>query len=40
MVDTPDPPFVTWRRLALIFGVWAVVAVMNTQTLGFALTRS
>jgi signal transduction histidine kinase len=40
MVDTPEPPFVTWRRLALIFGVWAVVAVMNTQTLGFTLTRS
>jgi len=40
MVDTPAPPFVTWRRLALIFGVWAVVAVMNTQTLGFALTRT
>ncbi len=40
MVDTPAPPFVTWRRLALIFGVWVVVAVMNTQTLGFALTRT
>jgi two-component system, LytTR family, sensor kinase len=40
MVDTPAPPFTTWRRLALIFGVWAVVAVMNTQTLGFALTRT
>jgi len=40
MVDTPAPPFVTWRRLALIVGVWAVVAVMNTQTLGFALTRT
>ena len=40
MVDTPDRPFVTWRRLALIFGVWALVAVMNTQTLGFTLTRT
>ncbi len=40
MVDSPAPPFVTWRRLALIFGVWAVVAVMNTQTLGFTLTRT
>ena len=40
MVDTPDPPFTTWRRLALIFGVWALVAVMSTQTLGFALTRT
>ena len=40
MVDTPDPPFVTWRRLALIFGVWALVAAMNTQTLGFTLTRT
>ena len=40
MVDSPAPPFVTWRRLALIFGVWALVAVMNTQTLGFTLTRT
>ena len=40
MVDSPAPPFVTWRRLALIFGVWALVAAMNTQTLGFTLTRT
>jgi hypothetical protein len=36
----PAPQFTTWRRLALIFGVWALVAVMSTQTLGFALTRT
>jgi len=36
----PSPQFTTWRRLALIFGVWALVAVMNTQTLGFQLTRT
>jgi len=40
MTEPPARPFTTWGRLALIFGVWAVVAVMNTQTLGFALTRS
>ena len=42
MADPPPspPPFTTWRRLALIFGVWALVAVMSTQTLGFALTRT
>ena len=34
------PPFTTWRRLALIFGVWTLVAVMSTQTSGFALTRT
>ena len=40
MADSPAPPFVTWRRLGLIFGVWALVAVMSTQTSGFALTRT
>lgn len=39
MAESPAP-FITWRRLALIFGVWALVAVMNTQTSGFALTRT
>src|SRR5574338_997511 len=39
MADTTATPFTTWRRLALIFGVWALVAVMNTQTLHFELTR-
>jgi hypothetical protein len=39
MGDTTAAPFTTWRRLALIFGVWALVAVMNTQTLNFELTR-
>jgi two-component system LytT family sensor kinase len=37
---SPAPPFVTWRRLALIFGIWALVAVMSTQASGFALTRT
>jgi hypothetical protein len=40
MPATADPPFTTWRRLALIFGVWTLVAVMSTQTTGFALTRT
>lgn len=40
MVDSPAPPFITWRRLALIFGIWTLVAVMSTQTSGFALTRT
>jgi len=40
MSEPPETPFTTWRRLALIFGVWALVAVMSTQTLGFALTRT
>ena len=40
MSEPPETPFTTWRRLALIFGVWALVAVMATQTLGFALTRT
>jgi len=43
MVDSPPspaPPFTTWRRLAIIFGVWALVAVMSTQTLAFAITRT
>ena len=42
MVDSPAspaPPFTTWRRLAIIFGVWVLVAVMSTQTSGFSLTR-
>ena len=37
---TPDSPFTTWRRLALIFGVWALVAVMATQTVVFAFART
>jgi len=32
--------FTTWRRIALVFGAWALVAVMSTQTLGFSLTRT
>ena len=48
MADSPplppapnaDQPFVTWRRLALIYGVWALFAVMSTQASGFALTRT
>ena len=40
MAEPPETPFTTWRRLALIFGVWVLVAVMATQTLGFALTRT
>jgi hypothetical protein len=40
MVAPADQPFTTWRRLALIFGVWTLVAVMSTQTTGFALTRT
>ena len=40
MSEPPETPFTTWRRLALIFGVWALVAVMSTQALGFALTRT
>ena len=39
MAESPSPPFITWRRLALIFGVWTLVALMSTQTLAFALTR-
>ena len=39
MTAEPSKPFVTWRRLALIFGVWTLVAVMNTQTSAFSLTR-
>lgn len=42
MLDTPPPPasrFATARRLALIFGVWALVAVMNTQASAFAMAR-
>ena len=39
MADSPAPPFITWRRLALIFGVWTLVAVMSTQTSAFAMTR-
>jgi len=37
---SPAPPFTTWRRLAIIFGVWALVAVMSTQTSAFSLTRT
>jgi hypothetical protein len=40
MADTETRPFTTWRQLALIFGVWTLVAVMNTQTLDFALRRT
>jgi two-component system, LytTR family, sensor kinase len=40
MADTPDPQFTTWRRLALIFGVWTLVAVMFTQTSAFAMART
>jgi two-component system, LytTR family, sensor kinase len=40
MTASADPPFTTWRRLALIFGIWTLVAVMSTQTSGFALTRT
>jgi signal transduction histidine kinase len=40
MADSPAPQFTTARRLALIFGVWALVAVMSTQTSVFALTRT
>lgn len=36
----PPSPFTTWRRLALIFGVWALVAVMSTQTSAFSFTRT
>ena len=39
MADTPTPQFTTWRRLALIFGTWILVALMNTQTSAFAMTR-
>jgi len=40
MADTPEQEFTTWRRLALIFGVWTVVALMATQTSAFAVTRT
>ena len=40
MVDTPAPPFTTWRRLALIFGVWTLVAIMAVQTTAFAFART
>jgi len=41
MVGSParTAPFTTWRRLAIIFGVWVLVAVMSTQTSAFSLTR-
>ena len=39
MAELTAKPFITWRRLALIFGVWTLVAVMNTQTSAFSLTR-
>ena len=40
MADTSEQEFTTWRRLALIFGVWTVVALMATQTSAFAVTRT
>jgi two-component system, LytTR family, sensor kinase len=40
MAASSEAPFTTWRRLALIFGVWTLVAVMSTQASGFALTRT
>jgi two-component system LytT family sensor kinase len=40
MADTPEQEFTTWRRLALIFAVWTVVALMATQTSAFAVTRT
>jgi two-component sensor histidine kinase len=40
MVETPAPPFTTWRRLAVIFGVWTLVAVMAVQTTAFAFSRT
>jgi two-component system, LytTR family, sensor kinase len=40
MAETPEQEFTTWRRLALIFGVWTVVALMATQTSAFAVTRT
>jgi two-component system LytT family sensor kinase len=39
MSESPERPFITWRRLILIFGVWTLVAVMSTQTSAFAITR-
>jgi len=40
MIDSSVTPFTTWRRLALIFGVWALVAVMAVQTTVFSFTRT
>jgi two-component system LytT family sensor kinase len=40
MADTAPAEFTTWRRLALIFGVWTLVAIMSTQASAFAVTRS
>ena len=40
MSESPERPFITWRRLILIFGVWTLVAVMSTQTASFAFTRT
>ena len=40
MADPSAPPFTTWRRLALIFGVWTLVAVMAVQTSAFAFART
>jgi hypothetical protein len=39
MADTPTPQFTTWRQLALIFGVWTLVAIMATQTSAFSFAR-
>jgi len=40
MSETPPRQFTTWRQLALIFGVWALVAIMATQASLFAITRT
>ena len=40
MAEPHAPPFTTWRRLALIFGVWTLVAVMAVQTTAFAFSRT
>lgn len=40
MADTPAPQFTSWRQIALIFGVWTVVAVMMTQASAFAFART
>jgi len=39
MADTAPPQFTTWRQLALIFGVWTLVAIMATQTSAFSFAR-
>ena len=40
MAEPHAPPFATWWRLALIFGVWTLVAVMAVQTTAFAFSRT